>query len=151
MYECFDIDEPEPYHSLSIITIIVDKGSFLVTKFISKSGNVLGTRLIFTKIKKKNKWATLLANPPLLKWSILEVYFKYTGSIFPKYIWSVLQLYLKHILNLLQVYFKYTSTCWVTEEEEEEEEVYFKSLLFRQKEYIWSTFVKLNWLYLNYT
>ena len=100
---------------------------------------------------KKNKWATLLANPPLLKWSILDVYFKYTGSIFPKYIWSVLQLYLKHILNLLQVYFKYTSTCWVTEEEEEEEEVYFKSLLFRQKEYIWSTFVKLNWLNLKYT
>ena len=41
----------------------------------------------------------------------------------------------KYTLSTLQIYLKYTSTCWITEEE-----VYFKSILFRQKKYIWRTF-----------
>ena len=124
MYECFDIDEPEPYHSLSIITIIVDKGSFLVTKFISKSGNVLGTRLIFTKIKKK-QMSNLTCKPTLIKvkytWGILQIYFnllsyrrrrRRRGSILQVFIISTKGIHLKHICEIklakLEIYFKYT-------------------------------------------
>ena len=47
--------------------------------------------------------------PLLLKWGMLEVYFKYTGSILPKNIWSILpsilEAYFKYTLSILQVYF----------------------------------------------
>ena len=51
--------------SLSMITIVADKGSFSVTKLISKSGKALETRLSFTKIKKNLDRRTLLAHPGL--------------------------------------------------------------------------------------
>ena len=112
MYECFDIDEPEPYHSLSIITIIVDKGSFLVTKFISKSGNVLGTRLIFTKIKKK-QMSNLTCKPTLIKvkytWGILQIYWKYISKVYLKCTSIILETYFKFTSSILQVYFNLLS------------------------------------------
>ena len=152
MYECFDIDEPEPYHSLSIITIIVDKGSFLVTKFISKSGNVLGTRLIFTKIKKK-QMSNLTCKPTLIKvkytWGILQIYWKYISKVYLKCPSIILETYFKFTSTILQAYFNLLRRR--RRRRKEEEEVYFKSILFQQKEYIWSTFVKLNWLNLKYT
>ena len=76
----------------------------------------------------------------LLKWSILQVYFKYTGSILPKYIWSILLVYLKYTSNILEVHFQYTSTYQIQEEEEE----YFKSTLFQQKKYIQSIYCEFN-------
>ena len=49
----------------------------------------------------------------------------------------------KYTLSTLQIYLKYTSTCWITEEE-----VYFKSILFRQKKFIWSTFCEIKSVYI---
>ena len=41
--------------------------------------------------------------------SIVQIYWKYTSKV-----------YLKYTASILKAYFKYTSTCWITEE------VYFK-------------------------
>ena len=40
----------------------------------------------------------------LLKWSLIWVYFNYTGSIFPKYVWSI------YTSNILKACFEYTSS-----------------------------------------
>ena len=58
-----------------------------------------------------------------------EVYFHSISQGYFKYTWNILQT---------QVYFKYTWTCWITEKD-----VYFKSILIRQKKYIWSKFCEI--------
>ena len=71
--------------------------------------------------------------------SILQIYWKYASKVYLKYTSSILEAYYKYSSSIIKVYFKYTSTCWMTEEE-----VYFKSILFPKKKYIWSTFSKIN-------
>ena len=63
---------------------------------------------------------------------------KYTGSIQSIYIWSILQVYVRHTSSILEACFSYTSTCWITEEE-----VYFKPILFWQKKYSRNTFFEI--------
>ena len=48
-----------------------------------------------------------------------------------------------HVMFSANIRYIYTSTCWITEEE-----VYFKSILFRQKKYIWSTFCEIKLVFL---
>ena len=69
-----------------------------------------------------------------------EVYFKYISKVYLNYTPSILEV----TWNILQVYFKYTLTCWITEKD-----VYFKSILFRQKKYIWNTFCELQSVFLS--
>ena len=75
--------------------------------------------------------------------SILQIHWKYNSKVYLKYTLSILPSYLKYTSSILQVYFKYTSTCWVTEGE-----VYFMSISFQQKKYIWSTFCEIKSVFL---
>ena len=103
--------------------------------------------------KFKKKTSNLTCKPTLIKvkyvWGILQIYWKYISKVYLKCPSIILETYFKFTSTILQVYFNLLRRR--RRRRKEEEEVYFKSILFQQKEYIWSTFVKLNWLNLKYT
>ena len=92
----------------------------------------------FFKIMDLEKVYPSLVTLTKVKYYILETYWKYTSKVYLKHTSSILETYFKYTSSILEIYFIHTSTWWITEEE-----VYFKSILFQQKKYIWSTFCEI--------
>ena len=96
--------------------IVVTVQDFFQLTKIHKMSNYLCTynfrRLIYW-IYWINITKTNISNvyEPLLKWSMICIYFKYTANTLPKYIWNILQVYLKHASNILSAANKYYSSA----------------------------------------
>ena len=76
--------------------------------------------LVMCKLLTKILLSLSKMQHPVLKWSILYVCFKYTGSTLLNYIWIILQVYMK----LLEIYFNYTSSIL---------QIYFNLLSYRRR------------------